>query len=113
MINHIWACSCGAQHPCTAEDQAIGAVFHCTDCDITWGCVRSPKGPKVWCALRPSDVEFHGLLENPEEELDYTGTRCSVCGEEQYDTPSGVTCPNGHGGADSVFWDNPDLTRKE
>lgn len=24
---------------------------------------------------------------------------CSVCGLKQYDTPSGVTCPNGHGGA--------------
>lgn len=28
------------------------------------------------------------------------GTKCSVCGEPQYETPSGVTCKNGHGGAD-------------
>lgn len=27
---------------------------------------------------------------------------CSVCGEPQYGTPSGVTCPNGHGGAESL-----------
>ena len=27
-------------------------------------------------------------------------TYCSVCGLKQYETPSGVTCPNGHGGAD-------------
>lgn len=26
---------------------------------------------------------------------------CSVCGERQFDTPFGVSCPNGHGGADS------------
>lgn len=28
--------------------------------------------------------------------------RCSVCNEPQFDTPSGVTCSNGHGGAPSV-----------
>lgn len=26
---------------------------------------------------------------------------CEVCGEPQYDSPSGVTCDNGHGGAGS------------
>ena len=31
-----------------------------------------------------------------------TGTRCSDCGEEQFNTRSGVTCPLGHGGADPV-----------
>jgi len=31
----------------------------------------------------------------------YTGEHCSVCGEPQFDTPSGVTCSNGHGGAPS------------
>lgn len=29
-----------------------------------------------------------------------TGTTCSVCGLPQYNCPSGVTCDNGHGGAD-------------
>lgn len=27
---------------------------------------------------------------------------CSVCGEPQFNTPSGDTCPNGHGGAPSL-----------
>lgn len=27
---------------------------------------------------------------------------CSACGEPQFMTPSGVTCPNGHGGADAA-----------
>jgi len=26
---------------------------------------------------------------------------CSVCGDRQFSTPSGITCPNGHGGAPS------------
>lgn len=30
------------------------------------------------------------------------GTRCSMCGEDQMLTPSGLTCPNGHGGADPI-----------
>lgn len=30
-----------------------------------------------------------------------TGTNCADCGMPQYDTPSGVSCINGHGGADS------------
>ena len=29
-----------------------------------------------------------------------TGTKCSVCGEQQFTSPGGVTCKNGHGGAD-------------
>jgi len=41
-----------------------------------------------------------------EEEKDYTGSYCGVCGEPQYATLSGVTCDNGHGGADSV--ENPE-----
>jgi len=28
--------------------------------------------------------------------------RCSVCGEDQFDSPGGITCPNGHGGAPSL-----------
>jgi hypothetical protein len=31
-----------------------------------------------------------------------TDLRCSTCGESQFDTPSGLTCANGHGGADSI-----------
>jgi hypothetical protein len=30
------------------------------------------------------------------------GTRCSMCGEDQMLTPSGLTCKNGHGGADPI-----------
>lgn len=34
---------------------------------------------------------------------------CSVCGLPQRDTPSGLVCENGHGGAGSV--DKPKVTR--
>jgi len=41
---------------------------------------------------------------NPASSTDikYTGTRCTICGEDQFDTPSGITCKNRHGGADSI-----------
>lgn len=32
---------------------------------------------------------------------DYGLRTCSVCGEPQFETPSGITCENGHGGAPS------------
>ncbi|MDD9148133.1 hypothetical protein OYT88_06175 [Sporolactobacillus sp. CQH2019] len=40
-------------------------------------------------------------LQHPDEDPKpkYTGTKCSVCGELQFDTPSGISCKNGHGGA--------------
>jgi hypothetical protein len=33
---------------------------------------------------------------------DLTGLNCAECGKQQFMTPSGVTCPNGHGGAESL-----------
>ena len=36
---------------------------------------------------------------NGEPEMVATGTKCSVCGEPQFDTPSGACCTNGHGGS--------------
>lgn len=29
-------------------------------------------------------------------------SRCGVCGESQIDSPSGLVCTNGHGGADTM-----------
>ena len=37
------------------------------------------------------------------DERDIPGDlKCSVCDEPQFDTPSGLTCSNGHGGASSI-----------
>lgn len=33
--------------------------------------------------------------------LEMTGKHCAECGEPQFNTPAGVTCKNGHGGAPS------------
>lgn len=32
---------------------------------------------------------------------------CAVCGLPQFDTSHGRTCPNGHGGADSIYKESP------
>lgn len=47
-------------------------------------------------------VEVHELQKPPAvlHYDDFTGEDCSVCGEPQFMSPSGVTCKNGHGGAD-------------
>jgi hypothetical protein len=62
-VNYIWSCACGQQTPCSKEDQAAGAVWHCRGCGVTFGCVRRQSGPKVWVTIAPDDVEFHSILE--------------------------------------------------
>lgn len=42
------------------------------------------------------------MEEGEETELLLTGAKCSVCRKPQFDTPSGVSCENGHGGADAL-----------
>jgi uncharacterized Zn finger protein (UPF0148 family) len=36
-----------------------------------------------------------------EELVEYTGTHCAICNEPQFNTNSGVSCKNGHGGSES------------
>lgn len=63
-------------------------------------------------------AEFHTLASRvatamerakgaPEAKL--SGTICSVCKEPQIETPSGVTCKNGHGGANPADSDDFDI----
>ena len=51
-------------------------------------------------------VQYTGKYQNQRDEpvaaLQATGTYCSVCNLAQFDSPSGVTCPNGHGGAEPL-----------
>lgn len=42
------------------------------------------------------DAEVRAAGKAGLKELD---TWCTVCGRRQFDTPSGVSCPEGHGGA--------------
>jgi len=43
-------------------------------------------------------------IEAMTSRIDYLETlpRCAVCGEPQFESPSGVTCKNGHGGAGAL-----------
>ncbi len=45
---------------------------------------------------KPADATFNGML-------------CALCGERQWASPAGVTCKNGHGGADG----KRDIPRKK
>lgn len=52
-------------------------------------------------------TEESTLEEQKKPDIEYgpdttgTGTFCSSCGKPQFETPSGVTCENGHGGSDA------------
>jgi hypothetical protein len=39
-------------------------------------------------------------IAGPSLQKPITQTQCSVCGETQFNSPSGITCINGHGGLD-------------
>lgn len=69
--------------------------------------VAERLGMPVFVAIpqeHPEDYRFYGgdSFANwiaGQLRLDRTKTTCSVCGEMQWTSPSGVTCKNGHGGA--------------
>ncbi len=48
-----------------------------------------------WEGINPKETVPIGTASVPK----LTGTSCPECGELQYETPSGTTCINGHGGA--------------
>lgn len=51
-------------------------------------------------------AQYTGKYQNQRDEpvaaLQATGTHCSICNLAQFHSPSGVTCPNGHGGAEPL-----------
>ena len=46
------------------------------------------------------DFTLYGYA--PDFHLTYTNSKCSICHQPQYQTPSGITCANGHGGCDGT-----------
>jgi hypothetical protein len=67
-----------------------------------------PQDEAVAAAIQVG-VDDHGIdlsTQQPastvQQEPVATGCKCSVCGEWQRWTPSGMVCKNGHGGADGV-----------
>lgn len=54
-------------------------------------------GRKGWAVMRRR-TEANKVVGETDTRVS-VGARCSVCGLGQFDTPSGPSCPNGHGGA--------------
>lgn len=63
-IQHIWACTCGAQTPCEDKDIRTGAVWECPGCEKVFGRVRSQNGVSAWVTISPREVKFYRLLED-------------------------------------------------
>jgi len=63
-----------------------------------------PTGPSVQDTSNSIENYPDELITSDEPSL--TGDKCSLCGEPQLNTPSGVTCKNGHGGAPSLEEDS-------
>lgn len=101
-------------------DARIHAGSRERNTDGSWRVRRRPKGVEEadWEAtLARVTAELRDLMEIPvstgavadaaaetaltNENAIYPAL-CSVCNEVQHETSSGVTCPNGHGGADGV-----------
>ncbi len=74
------------------KDWKKKSVSHCALDDCKDQCaVLMP----LLAALRDDDPR-------PVEDHPNSGLRCADCGEPQFETPSGLVCKNGHGGADSI-----------
>lgn len=67
--------------PDMIDDPSEYDIMCCEDLDALPRPARRP----------PDSREFH--------EFPLSGTKCSVCGEPQRNTPSGLLCAKGHGGA--------------
>lgn len=73
---------------------------------------QTPNDRTLWCARAVGSNTF-SKGETAEEairkalgDLQPVATACSACGAPQFDTPSGVTCKNGHGGAPAATNDD-------
>lgn len=69
-MRHIWACECGEETPCHAEDMRFGAVWECQRCKQVWGCVYPSRGGKAWVHIDDRDVAFHDLLGRNHQDED-------------------------------------------
>lgn len=66
-IQHIWACSCGLETPCTFADMKIGGYFQCPSCGESAVGVVSKRGRKEFVKLDREHVDFLRLFEQPGE----------------------------------------------
>lgn len=70
---------------------------------LPWTRMKPKADGSVTQPYRPLAIlEYvHEKLSRPNKPKSAT-PRCSVCGKPQFETPGGMTCPDGHGGADSM-----------
>lgn len=69
MVEHIMACLCGVETPCTFEDQKVGVVWQCPSCKVVTARVTPRRGgDRIWIKVDPSEVAFYRLLEEPMED---------------------------------------------
>lgn len=67
-MQHIWACSCGLETPCTFDDMKIGGYFRCPMCGESAVGLVSKSGRKEFVRLDRQHVEFLGLFDPPEDD---------------------------------------------
>jgi exodeoxyribonuclease V alpha subunit len=87
---------------CEVAERLRALVEQSVTCDECRGCglVESMESGEVECgSCCGSGVTHHE-------------PRCSACGEPQFDTPSGVTCSNGHGDAAAEDEDSRDAAQR-
>lgn len=64
---------------------------------------HSPGEGDLWSTLHGYFICTGGKVVGPLKEPTLQAkTHCSECGAQQFHTPGGLSCPNGHGGAYSV-----------
>jgi len=64
-------------------------------------CEAEPQKFCKGCNELQHDKEICDCGYKYEVREEETGTTCSVCNEPQFESPCGITCRNGHGGAPS------------
>ena len=79
----------------TTKDEALRLA-------LEW--IEAQPEPRMIGAAKVVQSLREALAQKDEQEPDCQDTHyCSACGEPQFSSPSGMTCVNGHGGADSIL----------
>lgn len=63
-----------------------------------WNCFTAPTATEALHKALLNRPMFRPAFLTPKA----TGTQCSVCKGPQFETPSGISCHEGHGGAESL-----------
>lgn len=74
--------------------------FYHPESDSYWILKKGEAIPTDQDAELSVELNKDEWEERKFQQENLTGDKCSVCGEPQFNTPSGVCCKNGHGGAD-------------